>query len=108
MMKITTNLLLVATFFLSSVDGLAFVTFIMRPAINPFKTMHTASTPSVAHLSNAANTNSISLRQEAAACKLQPKNDDTFGSDASTRAYRSEMLDLVYQRQLDWLDSFSQ
>jgi len=104
-MKFTAILALIFVTFLSSAEGLAFVTFILRPSVNQmtaFKTIR--STPSTApiSLSNAAN------KEGEEAIKINLDAAPVFGSDESTRAHRSEMLDLVYQRQMDRLNSFSQ
>ena len=87
------------------------MTGIMRPIVNPvaaFRRQRQASAPTF--LSTAATADEDVLAAvfattpplEAAAPQM------VFGSDASTRACRSEMLDLVYQRSLDRMDSFSQ
>lgn len=116
MMKLTLFcVLIVATTFLStSVEGLAFVTGIMRPIVNPvaaaFRRQRQASAPTFLSTAATADEDVLAavfataspLLEAAAAPQV------VFGSDASTRACRSEMLDLVYQRSLDRMDSFSQ
>ena len=115
MMKLTLFVLIVATTFLStSVEGLAFVTGIMRPIVNPvaaFRRQRQVSAPIIStFLSTAATADDEVLAAVFApvTATVQSAPKIGFGSDESTRACRSEMLDLVYQRSLDRMDSFAQ
>lgn len=109
MTKLTATLVLLFATFFSSVEGLAFVTGIMRPIVTPVAAMRqrAATAPAITtSLSTAANADEVS--GPTAATKVDVAKKGVFGSDDSTRAYRSEMLDLVYQRSLDRMDSFAQ
>ena len=135
MMRLTPFLLLLANALLiTNVEGLAFVTGIMRPIVNPvvaFRRQRSASA-AAAVTAPIISTSSLSTTATAddevvLAAVFDPSSspavvlasttsnmDETmqqqtafFGSDESTRACRSEMLDLVYQRSLDRMDSFS-
>ena len=94
MMKFTA-LVLLCTMFLSSVQGLTFVTGIMRPMVNPVAAIRQRQFASV----TAAKSKPTFVADSSA---------PAFGNDKDDRAHRYEMLDLVYQRSLDRMDSFSQ
>ena len=114
-MKSTATLALLFVTFLSSVQGLAFVTGIMRPIVNPVAAMKSMRqrVPVMIAQNQESNkptflSNTAQANDEVANSKPSQVVDAAFGLDDSTRAYRSEMLDLVYARSMDRMDSFTQ
>ncbi|CAB9511437.1 expressed unknown protein [Seminavis robusta] len=111
MMMMKLIVLLFATFFVSA-ESLAFVTFIMRPIVNPVAAMKSMRQRVPALVEKQATkatflSNTVQANDESLINKPKAVDVPAFGSDETIGAYRSEMLDLVYARSLDRMETFS-
>lgn len=106
LIQLLTNLFCVAALLLIQVEGLAFVTAIVNPvatlrAVNPIRIFSGAGLPKESFVlqshSGVASTKGL-LSDE------KPKADD---DDVMVRVQRSQMVDLVYERSLERMNSFA-
>lgn len=98
---------------LPKTEGLAFVASAMRsPMVGPVAALKSlgrvrSPTPTTA-ADGPIVLNAGAIRNEEVESSKSVLNSYEFGKDDdSVRAMRSEMVDLVYQRSLDRLDSFN-
>ena len=95
------------------VQGLAFVTAVVNPialrAVNPLRFFSKSPTPSTATITADAKSALMAHPSLSSAkpTKKKSSNEQFIVSDESMRLERSQMVDLVYERSLERMNSFS-